>query len=222
MSTTVLQPRNTKVGGWLIVLILGLAFGTPGVAQSNIEEMQRLFAPYVDRVPSLSTALQVYAYLQWGVALLSIYCAYVLAFRKPAAVIVAKRGFIFMAVFQIAANLSIPLLASPRVFATMEPQVLTEWVVSALLGPLVFLGICDTYLVRSRRVKDTYHIGPAYTPVLTDNEGYELLGEATKLERKGHVQEALTAYQHIADTYSHTAAGYDALKSIEGLRATIT
>ena len=184
------------------MLILGLAFGTPGAAQRNIEEMQRVFAPYVDRVASLSTALQIYAYLQWGVALLSIYCAYTLAFRKPAAVTVAKRGFIFMAVFQIAANLFIPLLTLSQQ-AAMAPQVLTEWVVSAVLGPLVFLGIWYTYLVRSRRVKDTYHIGPAYTPVLTDNEGYELLGEATKLERKGHVQEALTAYQHIADTFTH-------------------
>jgi hypothetical protein len=65
-------------------------------------------------------------------------------------------------------------------------------------------------------------IGPAYTPVLTDNEGYELLEEATKLERKGRVQEAIAAYHHIADKYSRTAAGHDALKSIEGLRATIT
>ncbi|MCD6052656.1 MAG: hypothetical protein K0Q55_4074, partial [Verrucomicrobia bacterium] len=52
-----------------------------------------------------------------------------------------------------------------------------------------------------------------------EDKGYELLTQATKLEIKGHVQEALLAYQHIADRYSHTTAGLDARKSIEILRA---
>jgi hypothetical protein len=37
------------------------------------------------------------------------------------------------------------------------------------------------------------------------------------LEAQGRVQEALAAYQHIADRYSHTAAGNDAKISIENL-----
>lgn len=155
MTTISLQPRNTKVGGWLILLIVLLAFGMPGAARRNIEEMNEVFAPYVDRLPSLHTALQIYGYLQWAVALLGVYCAYVLAFRKHGAVTVAKRGFIFIAVFQIAASLSIPLLALPR-HASMSPQVLIGFIANTLLGPLVFLGIWYTYLVRSQRVRDTY------------------------------------------------------------------
>jgi hypothetical protein len=155
MSTTVLQPRNTKVGGWLILLILGLAFGTPGAARRNIEEMKTAFAPYIDRDPSLHSALQIYTYLQWGVVLLSIYCAYLLAFRKPGAVTVTKRGLVFMVVLQIAANFLFPILALPR-GASVNVQTLTEFLMGTLLGPLVFLAIWYTYLVRSKRVRETY------------------------------------------------------------------
>jgi hypothetical protein len=55
----------------------------------------------------------------------------------------------------------------------------------------------------------------------TEEEGYELLALATKLELKGRVQEALVAYQQVAVRYSRTAAGHDAGKSIESLRAKI-
>src|SRR5580765_2262490 len=56
----------------------------------------------------------------------------------------------------------------------------------------------------------------------TEEEGYEVLARATKLETQGRVQEALLAYQRVADRYSHTAAGHDARKSIESLRAKIS
>lgn len=55
----------------------------------------------------------------------------------------------------------------------------------------------------------------------TEEEGYELLAQATKLELKGRIQEALIAYQQVADRYSHTTAGHDAKKDIESLRSKI-
>lgn len=63
--------------------------------------------------------------------------------------------------------------------------------------------------------------GEPYGPAGTEDEGYELLSDATNLERQGRVQEALAAYQRIIDTYSHTAAGEDARKSLESLQATV-
>ena len=63
-------------------------------------------------------------------------------------------------------------------------------------------------------------VGVPYTPP-PEEAAYELLDAATKLETQGRVQEALAAYQRIAERYSHTAAGQDAQKSIESLRATI-
>src|SRR5438045_6420702 len=102
-----LEPPNRKVGGLLIVFILLLAFLTPEEAQRCIKVVKEFFAPYVDRYQSLVTALGIYTYLQWVVALISVYCAYVLAFKKPSAVTVAKRGIVMMVVLIFIANLSI-------------------------------------------------------------------------------------------------------------------
>jgi uncharacterized membrane protein YhdT len=52
----------------------------------------------------------------------------------------------------------------------------------------------------------------------TEAGGYERLREATKLETKGRVQEALAAYQQVADKYPGKAVGRDAEKSAESLR----
>lgn len=52
----------------------------------------------------------------------------------------------------------------------------------------------------------------------TENDGYELLSQATHLETQGRIQEAVAAYEKIAIKYSHTAAGQDAQKSLESLR----
>jgi TPR repeat protein len=52
-----------------------------------------------------------------------------------------------------------------------------------------------------------------------EDEARGLLNDATKLEKMGRVQEALTLYAHIAEPYPHTAAAGDAQKSAESLRA---
>jgi TPR repeat protein len=61
--------------------------------------------------------------------------------------------------------------------------------------------------------------GEAYGSAGTEEEGYELLNDATKLEAKGCAEEALTLYQRIVERYPHTAASRDAQKSAESLRA---
>lgn len=53
----------------------------------------------------------------------------------------------------------------------------------------------------------------------TQDDGYELLERATRLERKGCIQEALTSYEDIARRYAHTSAGIDAQASLESLRS---
>jgi hypothetical protein len=51
----------------------------------------------------------------------------------------------------------------------------------------------------------------------TEQAGFRLLAQATRLEGSGRGQEALVAYKDIADRYAHTAAGQDARKSAESL-----
>jgi hypothetical protein len=48
--------------------------------------------------------------------------------------------------------------------------------------------------------------------------GDAALAAATRLETQGRIQEALNAYQRIADDYPGTEAGHDARKSIESLQ----
>jgi hypothetical protein len=59
------------------------------------------------------------------------------------------------------------------------------------------------------------------TPVIED-DGYEALAAATSLETHGRVQEALAAYQQIADNSPGTPAGRDAQRSIESLKARLS
>ena len=52
-----------------------------------------------------------------------------------------------------------------------------------------------------------------------EDVGYDALDYATSLERQGRVQEAVAVYQKIVESYSDTAAGRDAQKSLESLKA---
>jgi hypothetical protein len=52
-----------------------------------------------------------------------------------------------------------------------------------------------------------------------EDVGYEALAHATKLETQGRTEEAMAAYQQIAERCAHTNAGRDALKSLENLSA---
>jgi len=52
----------------------------------------------------------------------------------------------------------------------------------------------------------------------SEDDGYELLERALRLERKGRIEDALKAYEEIAEKYAHHSAGLDAKKSAENLR----
>ena len=56
-------------------------------------------------------------------------------------------------------------------------------------------------------------------PPSSEDFGYEALAYATRLETEGRMQEALDSYQKIVETYPDTAAGLDARKSLDNLRA---
>jgi hypothetical protein len=49
--------------------------------------------------------------------------------------------------------------------------------------------------------------------------GYDALAEANRLETRGRVEEAMAAYQKIAEEHPNTGAGHDAQKSLESLKA---
>jgi hypothetical protein len=88
------------------------------------------------------------------------------------------------------------------------------WVVGTAASFNIVWWIANSIYAKNRWQE---FVGVPYTPP-PEETAYELLNAATKLETQGRVQEAIAAYQHIADTYPNTAGGQDALKSIESLR----
>ena len=52
-----------------------------------------------------------------------------------------------------------------------------------------------------------------------EEEGYDALSAANRLEGQGRIDDAIAAYQKIAETHPNTGAGHDAQKSLESLKA---
>jgi len=146
MSVVILQPPNKTVGGWLIALILWFGFWIPAGVQGGTATIQKFFSPVVDQYPALTTLSSICTLLLWTAAIVSVYCAYVLAFRKPAALVVARRGLVFITVLQLSLNGVVLLLAQPS---------LRDIPFGVVVKPLVWLAIWYSYLVRSKRVKET-------------------------------------------------------------------
>ena len=92
------------------------------------------------------------------------------------------------------------------------------WVLGTVLSCNILVWIINYIYGRNRWGEFG---GQAYGSAGAEDEGYELLNDATKLEAKGRVWEALTLYQRIVERYPHTAAGGDAQKSAESLRARV-
>jgi TPR repeat protein len=90
------------------------------------------------------------------------------------------------------------------------------WVLGTVLSFNILVWIINYIYGRNRWGEFG---GQAYDSAGTEDEGYELLNDATKLEAKGRAEEALSLYQRIVERYPHTAAGGDAQKSAESLRA---
>jgi hypothetical protein len=147
LKNTTLQTPKKPVGGWLIALILWFGFYTPDGLPENTANISKMFDPYADQLPILHTISSICILLLWSTAIVSIYCGYVLAFRKTAAVTVAKRGLIFIFILQL--GFSVILLALLR-------SNLQQINFFLLVRQLMWLVIWYSYLVRSKRVKETY------------------------------------------------------------------
>jgi hypothetical protein len=146
MSAIKLHPSNKTVGGWLIVLILWFAFWIPTGVDGDITSFDKFVSPVVNQLPGLRTAFNLCNLLLWTARIVSVYCAYVLAFKKPAAPVVAKRGLVIIPVLQLSIVVVVVLMTQPALGD----------ILFAVARPLYWPAIWYTYLVRSKRVKETY------------------------------------------------------------------
>ncbi len=69
--------------------------------------------------------------------------------------------------------------------------------------------------------RENWPWGNTTREVPREASAFALLEEATKLETRGRLNEALAKYEAVVERFGGTAAGHDAQKSIESLRARI-
>jgi hypothetical protein len=146
------EPRYKGVGGWLLLLCLGLTvFGpvsTLYFLATGYTEASQLF----DQFPGLKVITVVDSLLGLGLMAFSIYAGTGLWSIRPGAVQMAKRYFLFfLGYYAVAAIL--PFLAGLP--AAVNEAMIGEVVKDTLRGVLYF-AVWYSYLNKSERVRSTY------------------------------------------------------------------
>lgn len=145
-----------QVGGWIIVLIIWFAFWVTNNNNATLQEISTFHNQYSDTIDK-SVPLQIgysfYYYSLWMCSITSVYCAFVLGFKKKRAVGIARCGLIL-----------ILILCIIRVFIILIPALVLH-----LMTVPMFINLLPTfflmpamviawfyYLRKSVRVRDTY------------------------------------------------------------------
>jgi hypothetical protein len=168
-----------SVGGWLLLLCIGLTIGSPLRTLYNLissyNEIHQLF----DIFPGLKNLLYVDGLLSIILMALSIRAGIALWSIKPGAVKIAKN---YLLIFLGYSLLSVFLPFTAGLPSEANDVMMAE-VVKGLIQSLVFFGVWYSYLNVSERVKATYKFEPIdeepeYLPLKSfkkDEEDGELL-----------------------------------------------
>lgn len=150
-----LQPQTrSDVGGWLLLLIIGLVILSPlagfGRMESGISAAERQNAELL-RIPAWGTFKSANRWLVALTSLLSIYAGLGLAFGRRVAVVWQAIAVLWLIgpVASIVVGLFIPLVIFGRVGYSDD-------FFAALIASAIVASIWTAYLLRSRRVKATY------------------------------------------------------------------
>jgi hypothetical protein len=93
--------------------------------------------------------------------------------------------------------------------------------VAGLGVAILFLPPCAYWIFVLFFGQEAWPLPGAPKGIPTEERAAALLDEATKLETRGRVQEALAKYQTVVERFPGTAASHDAQKSMESLRANL-
>jgi Protein of unknown function (DUF2569) len=146
------EPRYKGVGGWLLLLCLGLTVFGPAMTLYSLSAGYTESSPYFDQFPGLKVVTVVDALLCFALMAFSIYAGAGLWTIRPGAVQVAKKYLLcFLGYHAVEAIL--PFLAGLP--AAANEAMIVEVVKEALKGVLYF-AIWYSYLNKSERVRSTY------------------------------------------------------------------
>ena len=144
------KPRSQNIGGWLLVLLIGLCC-TP---ISAFNETDRVFSVFDKLAPLTRWGLCLCLSLHWAIALVAIYCACVLYDKRPHAVKVTKRAMILIVILSwVGVVIFMFMVALPL---NITGPNLGGSVLGLGFLPTVWVIIWHAYFRHSKRVRSTF------------------------------------------------------------------
>ena len=142
----------TGVGGWLLLLCLGLTVLSPLISMISLVTGYNDSSPFFEQFPGLKIIVTVDAVLSALLMAFSVYAGIGLWTVRPGAVVMAKRYlFCFLGYHVVAAVL--PFLAGLPQDAN---DAMMPLVVKSAAQGFVFFALWYSYLNKSQRVRATY------------------------------------------------------------------
>lgn len=140
------------IGGWLLLLIFGLVFGSPFATVINLLMGYYKIKRYADDYPDILLVQHFSAFLGIGVAIFGIIAGIKLWKIKTDAIYTTKNYFITLAVCTIILSI-LPLTAGLPSKATFEIFIR---MISSTVGTFIGISIWYAYLLKSKRVALIY------------------------------------------------------------------
>jgi hypothetical protein len=147
------EPQYKGVGGWLLLLCLGLTVFTPLLTMGSLATGVRESLSYFDRFPGLLVITVIDTILTLGLVAFSIYVGVGLWSIRPGAVQMAKRYLLCFLGYQAIAAI-LPFTAGLPSAATWA--MIRAVAIDALRG-VIYFAVWYSYLNESKRVRATYH-----------------------------------------------------------------
>ena len=146
--------RYKGVGGWLLLLCLGLTVFGPLITLGSLVAAYGESSKYFDQFPGLLVITVIDTFLSLGLMAFSVYAGIGLWSVRPGAVQMAKRYLLcYMGYLAIAAVL--PFMAG---LPSAANEAMSAEVAKDTFRGIIYFAIWHSYLNKSKRVRDTYHL----------------------------------------------------------------
>jgi hypothetical protein len=140
------------VGGWLLLLCVGLTIIGPLMRLSGIGSTLKALPRISAVMPSLVTLIYVENIFSLIITAFSVYAGYSLWAVKPNAVYKAKAFLVALVIFAV---FDLFLIYMTEIPATVTNEVITQGIFG-LVQSVIYAGIWSAYLSQSKRVQATY------------------------------------------------------------------
>ena len=140
---------TTKVDGWLLFLCIVLTIISPLYSFTNVISVLDHMPSLMKHAPEFASWAIIDLVLVVGMMSYSIYAGTLLWKKKPGAVTVAKRYLIVFLIYSLVE--AVIVLSFAKIEVGMD-----------VVRSFIFVGIWYTYLIKSKRVKQTYPLDTTY------------------------------------------------------------